>query len=140
MYRLTSLSVSIIGYGAPELSTSLLWADPITGIWIGTSANQAEARYAAIFFNMTAGFVYGSAVLGWAASNASPDTVRTMAGAALTYVYLSLCSPEQRLRSAAVSATSAVLSRPGLTVRSSRLRLTSVADVLQCLPTLLRAT
>ncbi|KAH8824552.1 major facilitator superfamily domain-containing protein [Flagelloscypha sp. PMI_526] len=53
-------------------------------IWIATEATQKEARYAACFLNMTGGFINGPVVLGWAASNASPDTIRAMVGAVVT--------------------------------------------------------
>ena len=54
------------------------------GIWLGTAASQKEARYAACFLNMMGGFINGPVVLGWAASNASPDTIRAMVGAVVT--------------------------------------------------------
>ncbi|THV05187.1 MFS general substrate transporter [Dendrothele bispora CBS 962.96] len=53
-------------------------------IWIATDSTFAKARYAACFLNMTGGFTTGPVVLGWAASNASPDTVRAMVGAVVT--------------------------------------------------------
>ncbi|KAF5364685.1 hypothetical protein D9758_005600 [Tetrapyrgos nigripes] len=58
----------------------------ITGysIWLATDSSSAKARYAACFLNMTGGFSTGPVVLGWAASNASPDTLRAMVGAVVT--------------------------------------------------------
>ncbi|KAF9023047.1 MFS general substrate transporter [Hymenopellis radicata] len=53
-------------------------------IWISTDASSAKARYAACFLNMTGGFINGPVVLGWAAANASPDTLRAMVGAVVT--------------------------------------------------------
>ncbi|KAF5369276.1 hypothetical protein D9758_002617 [Tetrapyrgos nigripes] len=58
----------------------------ITGysIWLATDSSFAKARYAACFLNMTGGFTGGPVVLGWAAANSSPDTVRAMVGAVVT--------------------------------------------------------
>ncbi|KAK7028118.1 hypothetical protein VNI00_014933 [Paramarasmius palmivorus] len=53
-------------------------------IWISTDATAKQARYAACFLNLTGGFINGPVVLGWAASNASPDTIRAMVGAVVT--------------------------------------------------------
>ncbi|KAH8798009.1 major facilitator superfamily domain-containing protein [Flagelloscypha sp. PMI_526] len=53
-------------------------------IWLGTKSTQVDARYAACFLNLMGGFINGPVVLGWAASNASPDTVRAMVGAVVT--------------------------------------------------------
>lgn len=54
------------------------------GIWIATDASAKKARYAACFLNMTGGFINGPVVIGWAASNASPDTLRATVGAVVT--------------------------------------------------------
>ncbi|TRM56714.1 major facilitator superfamily domain-containing protein [Schizophyllum amplum] len=53
-------------------------------IWISTPATAAKARYAACFLNLTGGFINGPVVVGWAAANASPDTLRAMVGAVVT--------------------------------------------------------
>ncbi|KAK7469056.1 hypothetical protein VKT23_003549 [Stygiomarasmius scandens] len=53
-------------------------------IWLATDPSSVKARYAACFLNMTGGFIGGPVALGWAASNASPDTVRAMVGAIVT--------------------------------------------------------
>ncbi|KAJ7578109.1 major facilitator superfamily domain-containing protein [Mycena floridula] len=53
-------------------------------IWITTSTSSKKLRYAACFLNMTGGFITGPVALGWAASNASPDTIRALVGAVVT--------------------------------------------------------
>lgn len=54
------------------------------GIWVGTGPDDAQLRYAACFLNMSSGFILGPVALGWAAANASPDTIRAMVGAVVT--------------------------------------------------------
>ncbi|KAJ7578108.1 major facilitator superfamily domain-containing protein [Mycena floridula] len=53
-------------------------------IWIATPASSTKLRYAACFLNMTGGFINGPVVLGWAAANASPDTIRALVGAVVS--------------------------------------------------------
>ncbi|ESK95234.1 mfs transporter [Moniliophthora roreri MCA 2997] len=53
-------------------------------IWISTDSTAKQSRYAACFLNLTGGFINGPVVLGWAASNASPDTIRAMVGAVVS--------------------------------------------------------
>jgi sugar phosphate permease len=53
-------------------------------IWISTDASFTKARYAACFLNLSGGLINGPVVIGWAAANASPDTLRAMVGAVTT--------------------------------------------------------
>ncbi|KAL1747009.1 major facilitator superfamily domain-containing protein [Schizophyllum fasciatum] len=53
-------------------------------IWVAAPESAHRARYAACFLNLAGGFASGPIAVGWAASNASPDTLRAMAGAVVT--------------------------------------------------------
>ncbi|TFL00334.1 major facilitator superfamily domain-containing protein [Pterulicium gracile] len=53
-------------------------------IWITTDSTFTKARYAACFLNLTGGLINGPVVIGWAAANSSPDTIRAMVGAVTT--------------------------------------------------------
>lgn len=53
-------------------------------IWIATDATYVNARYAACFINLISGLINGPAIIGWAAANASPDTLRAMVGAVVS--------------------------------------------------------
>ncbi|KAF5346580.1 hypothetical protein D9758_013470 [Tetrapyrgos nigripes] len=68
VFCLTGALLNIIGYS----------------IWTATDSSAAKVRYAACFLNMSGGFLGGPVVLGWAASNASPDTIRAMVGAVVS--------------------------------------------------------
>ncbi|KAH8825750.1 major facilitator superfamily domain-containing protein [Flagelloscypha sp. PMI_526] len=50
-------------------------------IWVATDSSAAQIRYLACFLNLTGGMVVGPVAVGWAGTNASPDTLRAMVGA-----------------------------------------------------------
>ncbi|KAL1752341.1 major facilitator superfamily domain-containing protein [Schizophyllum commune] len=58
----------------------------LTGYTISLAVPQTatKARYAACFLSLTGGFISGPIAVGWAAANASPDTLRAMVGAVVT--------------------------------------------------------
>ncbi|ODN92740.1 hypothetical protein L198_05534 [Cryptococcus wingfieldii CBS 7118] len=49
-----------------------------------TSSSYASLRYFALFIVTGGGYIYATCVLGWAMSNASPDTTRSLTGALVT--------------------------------------------------------
>lgn len=51
-------------------------------IWLGSQNRQA--RFAAIFLNTAGGYGFGVLTIGWTLTNASPDTVRNVANAAVS--------------------------------------------------------
>ncbi|KAK4688133.1 hypothetical protein P7C73_g1990, partial [Tremellales sp. Uapishka_1] len=51
-----------------------------------SGATYANVRFFALFIGTGGGYLYGPCILGWAMSNASPDTMRSLTGALVTGV------------------------------------------------------